>query len=83
MPLEGVLLGEAEPLPFLRQDMHQDSAPHAPHTAERIHQSIEVMPLHGADIPEPHLLEQHARHEDVLHALVELVGQVLHGVPQR
>ena len=78
MPLEGILLGGLEPFPLLGQDVNQDGATHVLHGAQTLHQGIQVMPLNGPYIPETQLLEEHARHEDILHALIHFIGEVLH-----
>ncbi len=82
VPPEGVLLGRLEPLSLLGQHVDQDGSPHLLHTGECVHQRVQIVSLDGADIPEPKLLEEHTRHEDILHALIHFIGEVLHDFAQ-
>src|SRR5690606_34880180 len=77
VPHDGVLLGEREALPLLRDDVNQARARPLPHLPERVDERVEVVTVDRTDVPEAELLEEHPCSEEALRALLHLEHELL------
>ena len=61
---------------LLRDDVHEARPAHLAHGGERVDQRVDVVAVDRAEVAEAELLEQHARREEGLHALLPLPHDV-------
>ena len=71
-------LARRKSLSLLRDDVHEPRALHVAHRGERVDQRIDVVTVDRPEVAEPQLLEQHARREERLDALLPLPHQRAH-----
>ena len=74
MPLDRVCLRRLVPLPFLRHQVNQHRPRDLAYPLESVHHLVDVVAVQWAEIAESEFLEEHAGHEQVLHAFLEPPG---------
>ena len=67
-----------EALSLLGHHVDHPGARHAAHEAQRIAELGEIVPVERAEIAEAELLEEHARREEILDALLDVLREIHH-----
>ena len=77
------VLAGGKSLALLRDDVHEARALELAHRRERVDERVEVVSVDRAEVAEAQLLEQHARREERLHALLPLPHERADADPAR
>ena len=71
MESNGILAGRLEAVSFLCEHMQQNRAPHVANHLQVTCHRLDVVSIHGTDVAETHLLEQHATVQEGLDRILK------------